>query len=112
MTEKLNLEQVDFDLIRKVSARTDQNVRVSEEAKTLGVSVEQLTQLRQTPEYKEVIRQRIELRGEERLLRGSKEWYRPVDVTYADYFRCPIAHIREILDDINPLILMDTHLID
>ena len=101
----IDLDNIDFDLVRSVCCTTDTSLTIADAARTLGVSVQELSKIRQKDGYIDSVRRRLESYDPQILWENSRVWVTPADKVYANYFRCTIKAVRQILNDINPDIL-------
>lgn len=77
-------------------------IKLRDSARRLGITVDEVRAIRQSSQYMEVVRQRIERNDREGLLARMYRWVTPIDRIYARYFGVPIADIRHILECIFP----------
>ena len=100
-----DLDNIDYDLVRSVCSTTDWNQTLWDAARTLGISRVELYLIRQSEGYANSVRRRLESYDPQIIWENSRVWTTSADQVYANYFRCPIKVVRQILNDINPGIL-------
>ena len=77
-------------------------IRIEDSARRLGITVEEVRQIRQSRQYLEVVKARINRNDRDGLYVRMLKWVTPIDRIYARYFGVPIADIRHILEEIFP----------
>ena len=77
-------------------------VSIRRSAMLLGITVEEVREIRRSRQYLAVVKDRINRNDRESLLARMYRWATPIDRVYAKYFGVPIDDIRHILEDIFP----------
>lgn len=77
-------------------------IRIQDSANRLGITVEEVRMIRNSRQYLQVVKDRINRNDREGLYIRMLKWVTPIDRIYARYFGVPIADIRNILEEIFP----------